>query len=161
YAECGHATQAVRVEPARHVQADLAARVHFGRVQVWQIAAEFNVRFCESLKSVFGIAHAVNGKLGVAQYSCRSNEKLFELASALFITPIADPNHVGVFGGIDRKEMSGIGGFVESPRSLNSEAVNVNAADCVAECQRSVEFVQRKPEDFFRIRVCPMMSVVE
>src|SRR5436309_653065 len=71
--------------------------------------------------------------------SGRRDEEFSQLACALFVAPVADPEDIDIFVQVDGAEMFDIGGFVKCPDVLHSKTVGINAADRVAECKHAIE----------------------
>src|SRR5205814_1217189 len=89
------------------------------------------------------------------------HQKLFELTTSLFITPVPDPEHV--VNRLHRTPLKNlhIGSLMEGPGSGNAKTVRIDFANGFTEGEQPVEQVQMEAQYLRRTCICPMMRVVK
>src|SRR6478672_9709570 len=92
--------------------------------------------------------------------SSRLNEKFFQLARTLFVTPVSNPHNVDVLGKIKRLEIADVRCFVERPGPRHAKAISVNAPYGFSKRQHSVQKMKIEFKDFSRACVRAMMAVM-
>src|SRR5438874_952946 len=78
------------------MQRKSAPAVHLWSLQVGQIAAVFNSGLAQLLERVFWIANSVCNDSATLQRTGWLEQKLHQLTRTLIITPVADPEDIGL-----------------------------------------------------------------
>src|SRR6185312_762249 len=152
---------AIGIETARDVQAYPATVVHLRSAQVREISAEFHARPGKRAQRFVRITYSVHRKFVISQSRCGSDQEFLQLPRPLFVTPVADPDYVCIFGCVVRKKICGVSGFVEGPDSFYAERFKIDFADRLAKSQDAVEFSQRKAQDLSWVGVRAVMRVMK
>src|ERR1041385_4044564 len=154
-------SQSICIKAAWNMQTDPAAGISLRRTQIRQISAIFNPSSGQALAGVLWIAHAVHREFVTFQGRSRPHQELLQLLSPFFVAPVANPNHVGLFVGVQWIEAANVGCFVESPDLLHPKTVKVDSPDSVTECEYSVKFAQRNCLYLGWTGMCPMVSIMK
>src|ERR1051326_2769171 len=91
----------------------------------------------------------------------RTDEKFLQFACALFIAPVADPNHVNFLLAAQRLELVNVGRLVEGPDAGNAEAVGIDAANRLAKGEHTIHQMKMELQDLSGVRVRAMMAVMK
>src|SRR5581483_7811578 len=93
------AAEAVGVLAARYVKREQTPRISFRRTQVGQVTAEINAGGLQPLQRILRVANAIHSDATARHLAGGSDEKFLQLAGALLVPPVADPDKiVGLFG---------------------------------------------------------------
>ena len=115
------------------MQRKSAPAVHLWSLQVGQIAAVFNSGLAQLLERVFWIANSVCNDSATLQRTGWLEQKLHQLTRTLIITPVADPEDIGLLFFTSGSKNLGIGSFVKSPNPGHTESVRIDSTDGLAE----------------------------
>ncbi len=147
----------------RNVDGEPRRAVDSGRAEIRQIAAVAHVGGLERSKTLLRIANTVDGEAGIGRKNGgRLEEKFIDFGRALSVAPVADPDGVELFLGPGLgKKHGGVGGFVQRPDMGDSEALAIEGAERLAECEDAVEAIEAELAHLFRRRGGAVVGVVE
>src|SRR5581483_7073695 len=155
------AAEAVGVLAARYVKREQALRISFRRAQVGQVTAEINTGGLQPLQRILRVANAIHSDATVRHLAGGSDEKFLQLAGALLVPPVADPDEVVGLLGRQRPEDVHGGGFVKGPGAGEPEAVHINAPNRCSKGEHAVEQVEPEAQDVACAGVGAVMRVVK
>ena len=140
---------------------DSAVGIEFRGEQVGQVATIFNACLPQFFQGLVWIAdtmhhHAASGKGG-----SRLNQELLQLAAALIVTPIANPDHVNLAAAADRLKGLYIGSLMECPHPRHAEAISIDTPDGFSESEYAIHQMQMKLEYFPGAGIGAMVAIMK
>src|SRR6266576_2920175 len=128
HADSGNAGKCSCVWPARHMHRHARPREGLRRAMIREPACVVDSTRGQHVTHMSWVAHAVDSS-AQSKTCCRIDQKYFELAAALLVAPIADPDQIGVrlFRWLWPKQV-GISCFVPSEGALRPAAAQIDFA---------------------------------
>src|ERR1041385_3594882 len=153
--------ETIGILAARDMHGERAYHIDLRKKKIGKIAAVFHVGAYQLLQRKVRIANAMGHYAHFRQCPRRLNQEFLQFGGAFIVTPVADPDHINFLAALEWTKLLNVSGFMKSPRPVDSEAVDVNAADGLTERQYAIHQVQMKFQDFAGPSVSTMMAVME
>src|SRR5207248_2030067 len=82
-------------------------------------------------------------------------------AGAFFVTPVADPEHIVLFGFLQRTENLDVCRLVKCPHFAHTKTIAIDLSQRVTEGEDTIEQVHMETQQLARMALRAMMSVMQ